>query len=252
MVSRTGRYRNIIHTGFSVWAIGCGCLSTVTSSTPKGLLVFFMLLSGLGAGQTLQTTTVAAQASVSRKDMSVVTAVRNFVRLLGGTLSLALGATIINNSLRASMTSIGLRASTIKTIVDDPTLLGARLSSTNSSSNPLAALGVTPAMAAHILDGYTHGFRTVFILNACLAAVATIASVLMIRHKELSRDDEDRLRAGARKDAGENDKAIVAVLDRSERDDLEMGVLEGLEDADRKEMPRDSSQQAIKECDHKS
>lgn len=36
-----------------------------------------MLLAGVGAGQTLQTTTIAAQASVSRRDMSVVTAVRN-------------------------------------------------------------------------------------------------------------------------------------------------------------------------------
>ncbi|KZT03957.1 MFS general substrate transporter [Laetiporus sulphureus 93-53] len=196
IVSRTGRYRTIIHSGFSVWAIGCGCLSTVTSSTRKGLLVFFMLLSGLGAGQTLQTTTVAAQASVSRKDMSVVTAVRNFVRLLGGTLSLALGASIINNSLRQSMTVLGLSQSTIKAIIDDPTILGDRLSA--SSSSKLGSLGVTPSMADDILNGYTHGFRTVFVMNASLAAVATVASVLMIRHKELSRGDEDRLRAAAK------------------------------------------------------
>ncbi|PCH35751.1 MFS general substrate transporter [Wolfiporia cocos MD-104 SS10] len=183
LVSRTGRYRNIIHTGFAVWAIGCGCLSTVTSRTPRGLLVFFMLLSGLGAGQTLQTTTVAAQASVSRRDMSVVTAVRNFVRLLGGTLSLAIGATIINNNLRASMTALHLSASTTKAVVDDPTALSAGMES-------LAALGVTPMEAARILSGYTRGFRTVFVLNACLAAGATLASIFMIRHKSLERGDE--------------------------------------------------------------
>ena len=66
--------------------------------------------------QTLQTTTVAAQASVPRRDMAVVTAVRNvssifvlgggvccdeahaafqFVRLLGGTLASAIGSTIM-------------------------------------------------------------------------------------------------------------------------------------------------------------
>ncbi|EPT02404.1 hypothetical protein FOMPIDRAFT_1029277 [Fomitopsis schrenkii] len=211
--SRTGRYRTIIHTGFSVWAIGCGCLSTVTSSTPKGLLVFFMLLSGLGAGQTLQTTTVAAQASVSRKDMSVVTAVRNFVRLLGGTLSLALGATIINNSLRSSMTGLQLSASAIKAIIDDPTVLGSRLSA--SSSSKLAGLGITDAMAVTILDGYTHGFRTLFIMNACLAAMATLASVFMIKHKELTRGDEDRLRAAACEEAREKEKMMVADLDPS-------------------------------------
>ncbi|KAG9310938.1 major facilitator superfamily-domain-containing protein [Chiua virens] len=77
LVSRTGTYRTSIYVGFSVWAVGCGCLSTVTLSTTKAILVIYMLLSGSGAGQTLQTTIVAAQASVPRRDMSVVTAVRN-------------------------------------------------------------------------------------------------------------------------------------------------------------------------------
>ena len=70
-------------------------MSTVRASTSKPLVVIYMLLAGMGAGQvrlmvqvgivvnsyvlvqTLPTTTVAAQASVPRKDMSVVTAVRN-------------------------------------------------------------------------------------------------------------------------------------------------------------------------------
>ncbi|KAG6846664.1 hypothetical protein H0H93_012566, partial [Arthromyces matolae] len=67
----------IIHAGFAVWSIASGCLSTVTTHSSKAVLVIFMLLAGVGAGLTLQTTTVAAQASVSRKDMSVVTAFRN-------------------------------------------------------------------------------------------------------------------------------------------------------------------------------
>ncbi|KXN90674.1 hypothetical protein AN958_03959 [Leucoagaricus sp. SymC.cos] len=78
-------------------------------------MVVFMILSGVGSGQTLQTTTVAVQASVPRKDMSVVTAFRNvgshmfhrtnlanfavnafqFMRMLGGTLALAVGATLM-------------------------------------------------------------------------------------------------------------------------------------------------------------
>ncbi|KAH9833497.1 major facilitator superfamily domain-containing protein [Rhodofomes roseus] len=230
LVSRTGRYRTIIHTGFSVWAIGCGCLSTIDSTTPKGLLIFFMLLSGLGAGQTLQTTTVAAQASVSRKDMSVVTAVRNFARLLGGTLSLALGATIINNSLRTSMNNLGLSESAIKAIIDDPTVLGDRLSS--ASSSKLTSLGISDGMAITILDGYTRGFRTLFIMNACLAATATLASIFMIRHKELTRGDEVRLQAEARADEKAAEKMDVVPVGQGQ--DVEMGVLCS-NDTDRKE-----------------
>ncbi|KIJ64372.1 hypothetical protein HYDPIDRAFT_133160 [Hydnomerulius pinastri MD-312] len=243
-VSRTGRYRTIVYVGFSVWAVGCGCLSTVTTSTPKALLVFYMLLAGVGAGQTLQTTTVAAQASVSRKDMSVVTAVRNFIRLMGGTLSLAVGSTLMfvvsvishsrsltrtdihhrNNSLRTVLTSLSLTPAAIKTIIDDPTVLFS-----SSSSSQLASLGLTPAQAAYALsNGYTKGFKFVFVLNACLAAVATLASVFMIKHKELMRGDEEKLRAEARRLLGEGQEgrkrtSVDPGPEDNGEEDVEMG-----------------------------
>jgi hypothetical protein len=69
--------QGIIYSGFTVWSIACGLLSTLNEHPNPGIMVVYMLLAGIGAGQTLQTTTVAAQASVSRRDMSVVTAVRN-------------------------------------------------------------------------------------------------------------------------------------------------------------------------------
>ncbi|KIK92283.1 hypothetical protein PAXRUDRAFT_147666 [Paxillus rubicundulus Ve08.2h10] len=193
-VSRTGRYRTIVYVGFSVWAVGCGCLSTVTVSTPKVLLVAYMLLAGVGAGQTLQTTTVAAQASVSRQDMSVVTAVRNFIRLLGGTLSLAVGSTLINNTLRSDLSSLSLPSSAIAAIINDPTTLGP-----HTPASELASLGLTRSQAGYVLShGYTTGFKIIFILNACLACLATIASVFMIKHKDLTRGDEERLKEEAR------------------------------------------------------
>ncbi|KAH0834101.1 MFS general substrate transporter [Lanmaoa asiatica] len=193
LVSKTGKYRTSIYVGFSAWAVGCGCLSTVAASTTKLLLVVYMLLSGTGAGQTLQTTTVAAQASVPRQDMSVVTAVRNFIRLLGGTLALAIGSTLINNSLRSDLSSFSLTSSAVTAIINDPAILGP-----STPTSKLTPLGLTPSMAGSVLShGYTRGFKLVFILNACLAVIAAVASFFMIKHKELTRDDEEKLRAEA-------------------------------------------------------
>ncbi|KAF8885577.1 MFS general substrate transporter [Gymnopilus junonius] len=184
MVSRTGRYRTIVHSGFAIWSVACGLISTITPRSHKVELVIFMLLAGCGAGQTLQTTTVAAQASVSRKDMSVVTAFRNFIRLLGGTLALAVDSTIINNSLRAAMNNAALPSSTITSVIDNPAQL----------TNP-TSLGIPNTIASFILnEGYTKGFRTVFIVNASLTALATVASIVMIKHKELTRGDEEQLK----------------------------------------------------------
>ncbi|TFK32425.1 MFS general substrate transporter [Crucibulum laeve] len=202
IVSRTGRYKTIIHLGFAVWSIACGLISTINPHTKKALLVIYMMLAGIGAGQTFQTTTIAAQASVSRKDMSVVTAFRNFIRLLGGSLSLAIGATIINNSLRASMTSLSLTSSTISSIIDDPSKL----------SSP-SSIGISQDTATEILlSGYTKGFKSLFVLNASLNAVATIASVVMIRHKDLSRDDKKK---------EEVEKAVEGQAEGNEKSHLE-------------------------------
>ncbi|KAH9485879.1 Efflux pump dotC [Psilocybe cubensis] len=183
IVSHTGRYRNIIHSGFIVWSIACGLTSTFNRHSQKAEIIIFMLLAGSGVGQTLQTTVVAAQASVSRSDMAVVTAFRNFVRLLGGTLSLPVGATILNNSLRSAMSSLGYSSELIIEIIDKPALL----------SSP-TTLGISPSDATFLLDvGYTRGFRRVFIFNAALTALATLASVILIKHKELNRGDENEL-----------------------------------------------------------
>ncbi|KAG6888354.1 hypothetical protein C0995_009047 [Termitomyces sp. Mi166 len=211
IVSRTGRYRTIIYFGFAVWAIASGCLSTITVHTSKAILVVFMLLAGVGAGLTLQTTTVAAQASVSRKDMSVVTAFRNFVRLLGGTLTLAISSTLINNSLTTSMKALSLPSSIISKIIDDP-----------SSINSPSSIGISSSSATYILNhGFTKGLRLVFILNAALAAVATVASVLMIKHKELTRGDEEALRKGKSGEKIAEKEKSEGVVIRS--DDIEMG-----------------------------
>ncbi|KAF7308584.1 MFS drug transporter [Mycena chlorophos] len=196
MVSRTGRYRAIINVGFGIWAIACGLLSTVRPGTPKALLVVYMLLAGIGAGGTMQTTTVAVQASVARRDMSVVTAMRNFIRLLGGTLSLAVASTLVNNKLRTVLSDIGVPSSTITRIINDPALLH-----TPSSVN------LTASMAHDALySGYTKGFSSLFEMDAALTVLATLVSVVMIKHKELTRKDDEVLKQRALAEALEKKK----------------------------------------------
>ena len=116
------------------------------------------------------------------------------------------------------MADLNLPPSVIKKIVDDPTLLNAPF--LDPTRNPLDSLGISLSAATYILKGYNNGFRAVFIMNATLAAIATVVSVLMIRHKNLEREDEAQLRAQAANEAGEDIKGHV----RDESDDVEMGT----------------------------
>ncbi|KIJ39864.1 hypothetical protein M422DRAFT_230422 [Sphaerobolus stellatus SS14] len=210
LISKTGRYRAIVYSGFGLWAIGCGCLSTLNVKSSKAVQVVFMLLSGIGAGQTLQTTTVAVQASVARKDMSVVTAVRNFLRYVGGALSLAVASSIINNGLISRARSIGLPQSLLQEITADPTLLSK------------TQFNVTIKVRQQLLEGYNHGFRTLFILNASLAAFATTIAFVMIKHKELIRADDAQKMAESRKQEEIEMRAFT--VQKSEGDSKEVAT----------------------------
>ena len=73
-------------------------------------------------------------------------------------------------------------------------LTNAIINNPSSLASP-STLGIPSSTAIFILEnGYTKGFRTLFILNASLAAVATIASITMIKHKNLTRGDEEQLK----------------------------------------------------------
>ncbi|KAJ4478463.1 MFS general substrate transporter [Lentinula aciculospora] len=186
----TGKYCTVVYTGYALAAIGSGCISIFTTSTSKAVMAILIILTGFRNGMTMQTTTVAAQASVARKDMSVVTAVRNFLRMLGGAIFLPVASSLLNNAIRKSIVNLQSPSSTITIVIDNPSLL------TNSSS--IASLNISSFQATYILsNGYTKGFRDVFLLNAAMSATATLVSAVMIEHKELLRGDEEQLRKEA-------------------------------------------------------
>ena len=65
--------------------------------------------------------------------------------------------------------------------------------------------------ATRILGAYVDGFRTVFLLNAGLNAVATVAAIFLIRHTDLTRADEAALKHQAEVEARKaEEKAKVA------------------------------------------
>ena len=82
------------------------------------------------------------------------------------------------------MHELALPSGLMNTIINNP----------SSLASP-STLGIPPSTVTIILEnGYTKGFRTLFILNASLAAIATIASITMIKHKNLTRGDEEQLK----------------------------------------------------------
>ncbi len=120
LVSKTGDYKTNLYIGFAIWTIGLGLLTTLSPTTSVAKLVGYQIIVGVGAGQTFQTSLIAIQAAVDRKDMATATGTRNFLRMLGGTIALAVCSTIINNTVRSQLESVGL-GEQVSIVLADPT-----------------------------------------------------------------------------------------------------------------------------------
>lgn len=78
LTSKTGHYKPQIVSGWCIWTISLGLISTIGLETSLARIIGFLILTGVGAGNTFQTTLVAIQAACDRKEMAAATAVRNF------------------------------------------------------------------------------------------------------------------------------------------------------------------------------
>ncbi|CDR88702.1 uncharacterized protein SPSC_05534 [Sporisorium scitamineum] len=178
LVSKTGKYKLIIVSGFAIYSIGVGLLSLLNQKSSLGEVIGFLLCSGFGAGGTFQTTLVAAQNAVERKDLAVVTSARNFARLFGGTLCLAISYTILNNTVRHQVRS--LPADVIAQVVRNPQLI---------TSGRFDA-----ATSDLLLEAYVQAFRNVFRFGLGLTLLAFVVTVLFTKEFSLDRKDDEKRR----------------------------------------------------------
>lgn len=120
--------------------------------------------------------------------------------------------------MKSTMISLGLSSSIISTIVDNPSVL----------AHPGTEINISSSDAQLILSkGYTTGFQHLFFLNASLAGLATVVSLTMIKHKELTRGDEEKYKkeglAAFQAEKAKHDSASKTP------GDLEMGNIAGNE-----------------------
>ncbi|KAF2141921.1 uncharacterized protein K452DRAFT_326518 [Aplosporella prunicola CBS 121167] len=183
MVSWTGRYRENILFGWTVWAIGLGLFSTLNEHSGLDKQIGYAILTGIGVGNTLQPSLMAIQAGVERRDMAVVTSFRNFIRNLGSTLGLAIAGTIINTSLRSSLVPLGLSPADVRNVLKNP----------DGALKPSQSSKQTMAIQKALKTAYESGFRTLFYVNSALAAVAFVASFALMPQISLVRSDDQKL-----------------------------------------------------------
>ncbi|KAI1443176.1 MFS general substrate transporter [Annulohypoxylon stygium] len=99
LVQRIGYFPPLILAGTAINAIGCGLLSLFTPQTPTGRWIGFQIILGTGRGLTMAVPFLAMQNSLPKEVIPSAMSTLVFIQNFGAAVIVALGQTILSNSL---------------------------------------------------------------------------------------------------------------------------------------------------------
>lgn len=103
IITFTGRYFYVVISGYALWLTGCCLLLLWTETLPNGINILILLIMGCGVGFSFQPSMVAVQANCKKAERAVAISTRNVLRSLGGCVGIAVGSTIVSNSVLPSL-----------------------------------------------------------------------------------------------------------------------------------------------------
>jgi EmrB/QacA subfamily drug resistance transporter len=161
IISKTGRWKNLLVGGMALVVLGIFLLSFIDESTPLGEVALFQAILGVGLGATMQNMILAVQNNAAPADLGTSSAVVSFFRSMGGSIGVsALGA---------------LLASRVATKVTDALAASGAPAGTHQS-HTIPRVADLPAPMRQI---YEHAFGTsigeLFLVSTAFAVAALIA-----------------------------------------------------------------------------
>ncbi|EUC35742.1 hypothetical protein COCCADRAFT_24304 [Bipolaris zeicola 26-R-13] len=171
-MSRSGRYGEVIWTGFFLWTLGVGLTCIFSLDTPLWAIALILAIQGTGVGAVFQPVLVALQAHCSKAHRAIVISNRNFIRSLGGAVGLAVSAATLQSSLYNAM-PVEFR----------PLML--------SSYDTPPFETMDDRQIRLILKAYATASRTVFIVNVPLM-VLCLMGCFLIKDEGLMHQQEDK------------------------------------------------------------
>lgn len=126
------------------------------------------------------------EAAVPRGDRAIATAIRNFSRLLGASIGVAVAGSTISNRLSVRLEEMALPEGITDMILNDPA----------SIQHDLREV-FEPEVIEDIVRAYTQAFRLLFWIVTGLLLFAFVTAVLLIQYQTLERDDYEEQKAAA-------------------------------------------------------
>ncbi|MEW9669570.1 MDR family MFS transporter [Ammoniphilus sp. 3BR4] len=103
LITRTGKYKKIGLVGFTVMAIGIFLNSRLMPDAALSMMIFNLVLTGIGLGMTMPIFTLTVQNAVDHKYLGVATATSQLFRQTGGTIGVAIMGYVMSSRMSAKL-----------------------------------------------------------------------------------------------------------------------------------------------------
>jgi EmrB/QacA subfamily drug resistance transporter len=179
LVSRLRNPNLMLYIGFSLLALACLGVVIATHSMPRGVLMAFMILGGLGLGFVMPNLTIFAQQTAGREHLGIATALLQSLRMIGGMIGTALTGTLIGHMYASGVRSALESANATQWFVDlsDPQILINR----DAQSTLVSQLSHTGHDGALLLEAAREALVGSIHMGLALAALVAVVSVWQSR-----------------------------------------------------------------------
>lgn len=100
LITKTGRYRWAIWSGWVLTTFGAGLPYLLDAHTSTVAWIFLNLVSGIGMGVLFPSTAFAVQVSSTNANVAFAVAIFSFYRVCGQAVGVAFGGSIFQNQMR--------------------------------------------------------------------------------------------------------------------------------------------------------
>ncbi|GAA3249627.1 MDR family MFS transporter [Nonomuraea helvata] len=168
IVTQTGKWKIFPVAGLLIVAVGLFLLSKLHVDSSEWLIGFDVAVLGIGLGLSMQMLILAAQNGSELRDMASTTSGVSFFRSLGGAVGVAAFGAILTNRLKDEMADM-LRAAHIALPGGGNVKLG----------SPGAIQHLPEPIKNIVLEAFTRGLETVFLVGVPIALIGFVATVFL-------------------------------------------------------------------------
>ncbi|TDD50834.1 MFS transporter [Nonomuraea terrae] len=199
IVTETGKWKIFPVVGMLLVALGLFLLSRLHVDSSQWVIGFDVAVLGVGLGMSMQMLILAAQNGSEMRDMAATTSGVSFFRSLGGAVGVAAFGAILNNRLKDEMAEMLKAAHIAVPGGGSDVKLG----------SPDAIQHLPGPIKNIVLESFTRGLETVFIVGVPIALLGFLAALFL---KELPLRGGSTPTAPAPKPLSKDDLVLAGLL----------------------------------------